>query len=61
MDECDTLLLIMDYLDTYEQGLIRECNAASDDIRPLVQAKLSVVSELIDYIEQATGIIVRFY
>lgn len=59
MNDYDLLMLIADYLDTYEQGLIREYNEASDDVRPLVQAKLFVVSEIIDYIEQATGIVVR--
>ena len=59
MNDRDALLLIVEYLDLYEQDVYREYNRASDDVRPLVQAKMSVVSEIIDYVEQATGIEVR--
>lgn len=59
MNDRDLLMLIAEYLDLYEQDVYREYNRASDDVRPLVQAQLSVVSEIIDYIEQETGIAVR--
>ena len=59
MNDRDALLLIVDYLDSYEQDVYREYNRVSDDVKPLVQAKMSVISEIIDYVEQATGIEVR--
>lgn len=59
MNDHDLLMLIAEYLDLYEQDVYREYYRASDDVKPLVQAQISVVSEIIDYIEQATGIAVR--
>jgi hypothetical protein len=59
MNDRDLLMLIADYLDLYEQDVYRKYNKASDDVKPLVQAQISAVSEIIDYIEQETGIIVR--
>ena len=59
MNDRDLLILIADYLDLYEQDVYREFYSASDDAKPLVQAQLSVVSEIINYVEQATGIVVR--
>ena len=59
MNDRDLLMVIAEYLDLYEQDVHREYNRASDDVKPLVQAQISVVSEIIDYIEQATGIAVR--
>lgn len=59
MYDHDKLMLISEYLDVYEQDMYREFNRASDDIKPLIQAQLSVVSEIIDYIEQSTGLVVR--
>ena len=59
MNDHDLLMLIADYLDLYEQDVYRKYNKVSDDVKPLVQAQISVVSEIIDYIEQETGIVVR--
>jgi hypothetical protein len=59
MNDHDVLMMIAEYLDLYEQYVWREFNRASDDIKPLVQAQISVVSEIIDYIEQNTDIAVR--
>jgi hypothetical protein len=59
MNDHDVLMMIAEYLDLYEQDVWREFNRASDDIKPLVQAQISVVSEIIDYIEQNTDIAVR--
>lgn len=59
MNDRDLLMLIADYLDLYEQDVYRKYDKVNDDVKPLVQAQISVVSEIIDYIEQATGIVVR--
>jgi hypothetical protein len=59
MNDRDLLMLIADYLDLYEQDVYIKYNKASDDVKPLVQAQISAVSEIIDYIEQETGIVVR--
>jgi hypothetical protein len=59
MNDRDLLISIAEYLDLYEQDVYREYNRASDDVKPLVQAKLTAVSEIIDFVEQETGIIVR--
>ena len=59
MNDHDVLMMIAEYLDLYEQYVWREFNRVSDDVKPLVQAQISVVSEIIDYIEQNTDIAVR--
>ena len=59
MSDYDALLLIAEYLDAYEEDMYREYNRASDDAKPLVQAKMSVITEIINYVERATGIPVR--
>lgn len=59
MSDREALILIVDYLEVLERELFADYNKASDDIRPVISAKVSVVSELIDHIESATGIEVR--
>lgn len=59
MNDRDSLISIAEYLDLYEQDVYRKYNRASDDVKPLVQAQMSVVSEIINFVEQETGIVVR--
>lgn len=59
MTDHDLLMLIADYLDSYELDVYREYDKVSDDVKPLIQARMSVVTEIIDFIEQETGIVVR--
>lgn len=59
MYDHDKLMLISEYLNTYEQDMYKELIRASDDIIPLIRTHLSVVYEIIDYIEQTTGLVIR--
>jgi len=59
MSDREALIIIVDYLDALERDLFADYNRASDDIKPVISAKVSVISELIDHIESATGIEVR--
>jgi len=59
MNDHDLLMLIADYLDWYELDVYSKYDKVSDDVKPLIQARMSAVTEIIDYIEQNTGIAVR--
>ena len=59
MTDHDLLMPIADYLDSCELDVYREYDKVSDDVKPLIQARMSVVTEIIDFIEQETGIVVR--
>lgn len=59
MNDHDLLMIIADYLDWYELDIYSKYDKVSDDVKPLIQARMSVVTEIIDYIEQNTGIAVR--
>lgn len=59
MNDNEALIRIADYLDAFEKDLLDEYNKASDDFRPITSAKMSVISEIIEYVEQVTGIEVR--
>jgi hypothetical protein len=59
MNDHDLLMLIADYLDWYELDVYSKYYKVSDDVKPLIQARMSAVTEIIDYIEQNTGIVVR--
>ena len=59
MNDHDLLMLIADYLDWYELDVYSKYYKVSDDVKPLIQARMSAVTEIIDYIEQNTGIAVR--
>lgn len=50
---------IADYLDAFDKDLRDEYINASDEARVIVSAKMSVVSEIIEYIERMSGIEVR--
>ena len=59
MNDTEILNHILDYLDEYEQILNAEWLNASNDVRFIVAAKCSTISEVIDYIENTLGIAVR--
>ena len=57
----DALDKILDYLDAFDKDLADEYARASDDVKPLVSAKISVIAEIIDYIERDLGIQVQMF
>lgn len=59
MNDTEILNHILDYLDEYEQILNAEWLNASNDVRFIVAAKCSTISEVIDYIENTLGTAVR--
>lgn len=59
MNDTEILNHILDYLEEYEQNLDAEWLNASNDVRFLVAAKCSTISEVIDYIENTLGTVVR--
>lgn len=59
MSNTEILMSIVDYLDAFDKDLYDEYTKASDEARVIVSAKMSVVSEIIDYIERKSGIEVR--
>lgn len=59
MSDTDILMDIVDYLDAFDKDLQDEYFKASDEARVIVSAKMSVVSEIIEYIERRLGIAVR--
>lgn len=59
MTDAEKLISIANYLDAFDKDLTDEYINASDETRVIVSAKMSVVSELIEYIERELGIEVR--
>ena len=59
MNDTEILNHILDYLEEYEQNLTAEWLNASNDVRFIVAAKCSTISEVINYIEDNLGIRVR--
>lgn len=59
MSDTEILMDIVDYLNAFDKDLQDEYTKASDDVRFIVSAKMSVVSEIIEYIERKSGIEVR--
>lgn len=59
MSNTEILMDIADYLDAFDKDLQDEYINASDEARVIVSAKMSVVSEIIEYIERKSGIEVR--
>lgn len=56
MSDYEMLLCIAKYLNDFDQDLAQEYRNASDDVRFIVNAKISVLSEIIDTFESITGI-----
>lgn len=59
MSDAEILVAIANYLDAFDKDLSDEYNNASDEARVIVSAKMSVVSEIIEYVERKSGIEVR--
>ena len=59
MSDTEILVAIANYLDAFDKDLLDEYNNASDEARVIVSAKMSVVSEIIEYVERKSGIEVR--
>ena len=61
MSDREKLNLIFDYLDVLDKDLWDEFLNGNEVTRPIVNAKKSVIDEIIDYIERLTGETVRIY
>jgi len=59
MSDTEILIDIVDYLNAFDNDLRDEYIKSSNDVRFIVSAKMSVVSEIIEYIERRSGIEVR--
>jgi hypothetical protein len=59
MNDRDKLNCIFDYLEAFEEDLWTAFLNGSEVTRPFINAKQSVIDEIIDYIECVTGERVR--
>ena len=59
MNDRDKLNCILDYLEAFEEDLSNDFINGSEVTRPFINAKQSVIDEIIDYIECVTGENVR--
>ena len=59
MSDAEILVAIANYLDAFDKDLQDEYDNASEEARFIVSAKMSVVSEIIEYVERKSGIEVR--
>ena len=59
MNDRDKLNCILDYLEAFEEDLSNDFINDSEVTRPFINAKQSVIDEIIDYIECVTGENVR--
>ena len=59
MNDRDKLNCILDYLEAFKADLWRDFLNGNEVTRPIVEAKKSVIDEIIDYIERKTGEIVE--
>lgn len=59
MNDRDKLNRIFDYLEALDADLWTDCLNGNEVTRPIVEAKKSVIDEIIDYIERETGETVR--
>ncbi len=55
MSDRDKLNCILDYLEAFKEDLWRDFINGNEVTRPIVDAKKSVIDEIIDYIERKTG------
>lgn len=55
----EILINIVNYLDAFDKDLRDEYINASDEAKIIVSAKMSVLSEIIEYVERKSGIEVR--
>ena len=59
MNDRNKLNCILDYLEAFEEDLSNDFINGSEVTRPFINAKQSVIDEIIDYIECVTGENVR--
>lgn len=59
MSDTEILLDIVYYLNAFDKDLQHEYINASCEARIIVSAKMSVISEIIEYIERRSGIEMR--
>lgn len=59
MNDRDKLNRIFNYLEAFEADLWTDCLNSNEVTRPIVEAKKSVIEEIIEYIERETGETVR--
>ena len=55
MSDSEILNCILDYLATFDEDLWKEFINGNEVTRPIVNAKKSVIDEIIDYVERLTG------
>lgn len=53
------LINLLQYLKQFEKDLYLDYHNASYDIKPYIDAKISVIEEIIDYVENNLGLKVR--
>jgi hypothetical protein len=53
------LVNLLQYLKQFEKDLYADYHNASYDIKPYIDAKISVIEEIIDYVENTLGLKVR--
>lgn len=53
------LINLLQYLKQFEKDLYSDYYNASYDIKPYIDAKISVIEEIIDYVENNLGLKVR--
>lgn len=61
MTDHEKLNCILDYLGAFHVDLFNEFINGNEVTRPIIDAKESVIDEIIDYIERKTGEMVRFW
>lgn len=61
MTDREKLNCIFDYLDAFNKNLLDEFINGNEVTRPIIDAKKSVIDEIIDYIERQTGETVIFF
>jgi len=61
MTDREKLNCIFDYLDAFHVDLWNEFINGNEVTRPIIDAKKSVIDEIIDYIERKTGETVIFW
>lgn len=61
MTDREKLNCIFDYLNAFDKDLLDEFLNGNEVTRPIINAKKSVIDEIIDYIERETGETVIFF
>jgi len=61
MTDREKLNCILDYLNAFHVDLSNDLINSNEVTRPIIEAKQSVIDEIIDYIERKTGETVIFW